>query len=261
MHFSSIKKYRSLGFIPEILIWRSGLRPIHQGIKGVVYHQLLEHAQTHVHQVSDAIQPLSSPSSPAFNLSQHQGLFQWVGSSHQVAKVLELQLQHQSFQWTFGTDFLCVFLPRLTQILLPTPPHPNPQQKQPRYSPNQANHLLMTHPPRVPQMVWTLQEAQGRMWAACISLIMLYSKAKAYFERMKPFCTVLKEIQHLTTVEQSVTSGWVHWEIKPSKTHERGHENQGRYKNWTIKTVFFLFGFNSFLSEQIKPPCRRLFKS
>ena len=58
---------------------------------------------------SDAIQPshpLLSPSPPAFNLSQHQGLFQWVGSSHQVAKVLEFQLQHQSFQWIFRTDFL-----------------------------------------------------------------------------------------------------------------------------------------------------------
>ena len=61
------------------------------------------------HQVSDAIQPshlLSSPSPPAFNLSQHQGLFQWVTSSHQVAKILGLQLQHQSFQWIFRTDFL-----------------------------------------------------------------------------------------------------------------------------------------------------------
>ena len=66
-----------------------------------VHHQLLEFTQTHVHHVSDAIQsshPLSSPSPPAFNLSQHQGLFQWVSSSHQVAKGLELQLQHQSFQ-------------------------------------------------------------------------------------------------------------------------------------------------------------------
>ena len=70
-----------------------------------VLHHLLEFAQTHVHWVSLAIQPshpLSCPSSPAFNLSQHQGLFQWVGSSHQVAKVLELQLQHQSFQRTFS---------------------------------------------------------------------------------------------------------------------------------------------------------------
>ena len=60
-----------------------------------VYHQLPELAQIHVHWVSDAIQPShpqSSPSPPAFNLSQHQGLFQWISSSHQVAKVLELQL-------------------------------------------------------------------------------------------------------------------------------------------------------------------------
>ena len=74
-----------------------------------VHHQLLELAQTHVHRVSDAIQPshpLSSPSPPAFSLSQCQGLFQWVSSSHQAAKVLEFQLQHQSFQWTPRTDFL-----------------------------------------------------------------------------------------------------------------------------------------------------------
>ena len=61
------------------------------------HHQLLELTQTHVHPGSDDIQPshpLLAPYSPAFNLSQHQGLFQWVSSSHQVAKVLELQLQH-----------------------------------------------------------------------------------------------------------------------------------------------------------------------
>ena len=73
-----------------------------------VHHQLPELAQTHVHRVSDTIQPshpLPSPS-PTFNFSQHQGLFQWVSSSHQVAKVLEFQLQHQYFQWIFRTDFL-----------------------------------------------------------------------------------------------------------------------------------------------------------
>ena len=72
-----------------------------------VLHHLPEFAQTHVHWVSDAIQlsyPLSSPSPHALNLSQHQGLFQWVSSSHQVAKVLELQ--HQSFQWIFRNYFL-----------------------------------------------------------------------------------------------------------------------------------------------------------
>ena len=63
-----------------------------------VFHHLLEFTQTHVHWVSDAIQPshpLSSSSPIAFSLSQHQGLFQWVSSSHQVAKGLVLQLQHQ----------------------------------------------------------------------------------------------------------------------------------------------------------------------
>ena len=69
--------------------------------------QLPELAQTRVHQVSDAIQPshhLLSASPPAFNLSQYQGLFQWIISLYQVAKVLELQ--HQSFQWIFRTNFL-----------------------------------------------------------------------------------------------------------------------------------------------------------
>ena len=74
-----------------------------------VLHYLPELGQTHVHWVSDTIQqshPLSSPSPSAFNLPQHQGLFQWVSSLHLVAKVLEFQLQHQSFQWILRTDFL-----------------------------------------------------------------------------------------------------------------------------------------------------------
>ena len=70
-----------------------------------ILHYPLEFAQTHVHWVSDTIQPFHPllPSSPsALNLSQHQGLFQWVSSSHQMAKVPEFQLQHQSFQWMQG---------------------------------------------------------------------------------------------------------------------------------------------------------------
>ena len=94
-----------------------------------VHHQFQELTKTHVHWVDDAIQPsqpLSSPS-PAFNLSQHQGLFQWVSSSHQVAQVLEFQLQHQSFQWTPRTDFLedglvgSLCCPRDSQESSPTP--------------------------------------------------------------------------------------------------------------------------------------------
>ena len=77
----------------------------------------------------DVIQPshpLSSPSLPAFNPSQHQGLFKWVSSSHQVAKVLEFQLQHQSFQWTSRTEpqfYQCVIqgsgwliVPEITEV-------------------------------------------------------------------------------------------------------------------------------------------------
>ena len=74
-----------------------------------VHHQLPESTQTHIHWVGDAIQPshpLSSPSPPALNLSQHQDLFKWVSSLHQMAKVLEFQLQHQSFQWTPRTNLI-----------------------------------------------------------------------------------------------------------------------------------------------------------
>ena len=81
--------------------------PMNRSTPGLpVHHQLPESTQTHVHQVSDTIQPshpLSSPS-PALNLSQHHGLFKWVSSSHQVAKVSEFQLQHQSFQWTTSVE-------------------------------------------------------------------------------------------------------------------------------------------------------------
>ena len=84
--------------------------PMNRSTPGLpVHHQLPKFTQTHVHGVSNAIQPshpLSSPSPPALNLSQHQGLFQWASSSHQVAKVLEFLPQHQSFQWTPRTDRL-----------------------------------------------------------------------------------------------------------------------------------------------------------
>ena len=71
-----------------------------------VHHQVPESTQTHVLWVSDVIPTISSPSSPALNISQHQGLFKWGSSLHQVAKVLEFQLQHQTYQWTPRTDLL-----------------------------------------------------------------------------------------------------------------------------------------------------------
>ena len=95
-----------------------------------VHHQLPEFTETHVHRVSDAIQachPLSSPSPPAPNPSQDQGLFQSINSSHEVAKVLEFQLQHHSFQRNPGADLLQNGLfgspcsPRDSQESSPTP--------------------------------------------------------------------------------------------------------------------------------------------
>ena len=84
--------------------------PMNRSTPGLpVHHQLPEFTQTHVHRISDDIQPshpLSSPSPPAPNPSQHQSLFQWVNSSHEVAKVMEFQLQHHSFQRNPRADLL-----------------------------------------------------------------------------------------------------------------------------------------------------------
>ena len=91
----------------------------------LVLHYLLEFAQTHVRWVGNAIQsfhPLFPPSPPALSLSQDQGLFQWVSSLHQVAKVLELHLQHQSFKWigfiSFRSDWFDLLLPKTLKSLL-----------------------------------------------------------------------------------------------------------------------------------------------
>ena len=105
--------------------------PMNHSTPGIpVHHKLLESTLTHVHWVGDAIQPShleSSPSPPAPNPSQHQSLFQWVNSSHEVSKVLEFQLQHHSFQRTCRTDLLQNGLvgspcsPRDSQESSPTP--------------------------------------------------------------------------------------------------------------------------------------------
>ena len=105
--------------------------PMNRSMPGLpVHHKLLEYTQTHVHWFGDTMQPShpwSSPSPPAPNPSQHQGLFQWVNSSHEVAKILEFQLQHQSFQWILRTGFLEDGLvgspcsPRDSQETSPTP--------------------------------------------------------------------------------------------------------------------------------------------
>ena len=110
----AVNEHHSRYFVSSVQFSHSvvsdSLWPHDRSMPGLpVHHQLLESTQTHVHWVGDAIQPshpLLAPSPPAPNPSQHQGLFQWVSCSHQVAKVLEFQVQHQSFQWTPRTDIL-----------------------------------------------------------------------------------------------------------------------------------------------------------
>ena len=102
-HFSqNYNKQPSVQFSSVAQSCPSLCSPMNRSTPGLpVHHQLLEFTQTHVHRVSDAIQPshpLSSTSPPAPNFSQQQTLFQWVNSSHKVAKVLEFQLHHHSFQ-------------------------------------------------------------------------------------------------------------------------------------------------------------------
>ena len=107
---AQITSYKTAHFSSVIQLCLTLCDPMDYHTPGFpVHYQLPELTQTRVHWVDDAIQPshpLYSPSPLAFNLSQHQGLFKWVSSTHQVAKVLEFQLQHQSFQWIFRTDFL-----------------------------------------------------------------------------------------------------------------------------------------------------------
>ena len=121
-HLQRSEKSR-IGYTKKINLWQSQqcccsgaksrptlCNPMNCSTPGFpVLHYLLEFAQKHVHWVSDAIQPshpLSPPFPPAPNPSQHQGLFQWVGSSHQWPKYWSFSFKHQSFQWIFGTNFL-----------------------------------------------------------------------------------------------------------------------------------------------------------
>ena len=94
--FQTCFQFRSGQFISVVQSCPSVCDPMNSSTPGLpVHHHLLEFSQTHVHRISDAIQPshpLSSPSPPAPNPSQHQSLFQWVNSSHEVAKILEFQL-------------------------------------------------------------------------------------------------------------------------------------------------------------------------
>ena len=104
---STVVQFSSVQWLSCVQLFATPWTAVSQDSLSITNSQGL--TQTHIHWVGDAIQPsypLSSPSPLAHNLSQHQEIFKWVSSSHQVVQVLELQLQHQSFQWIFRTDFL-----------------------------------------------------------------------------------------------------------------------------------------------------------
>ena len=109
-HLYTVSWDRSVQFSSVAQSCQTLCGPMNRSTPGLpVHRQLPEFSQTHLHWVGDTIQPshpLSSPSPPALNLSQHQGLFKWVSSLRRVAKVLAFQLQHQSFQWTPRTALL-----------------------------------------------------------------------------------------------------------------------------------------------------------
>ena len=128
--------------------------PMNRSTPGLpVHHQLPEFTQTHAHRVSDAIQPshpLSSPFPPAPSPSQHQSLFQWVNSSHEVAKVLEFQLQHHSLQRNPRADLLQNRLvgspcsPRDSQESSPTPQFKSINSRHSAFFTVQLSHPYMT---------------------------------------------------------------------------------------------------------------------
>ena len=136
-----------------------------------IHHQPPEFTQTHVRWVGDAIQPshpLSSPSSPDPSPSQHQGLFQWVSSSHQVAKVLEFQLQHQSFQWTPRTDLL-------QDGLVGSPCSPRDFQESsttPQFKSINSSVLSFLHSPTLTSIHGHWKKAYSRCEFVLITLIM-----------------------------------------------------------------------------------------
>ena len=150
---------------------------------------LLEFTQTHVHWVDDTIQsshPLPPSSSPVLNLSQHQGLFHWVSSSHQKAKVLKLQLQHSYFQWIFRVYFLLDWLvwspccPRDSQESSPAPQLENIVLWLSDFFMVQLSHPYMTTGKTITLTRWTFVDK-----VMCLLLNMLSRFVIAFLPRSK----------------------------------------------------------------------------
>ena len=164
-------------------------------------HCLPKFAQTHILWVSDAIQPSHSllPSSPALSLSQHQSLFQWIGSSHQVAKGLKLLFQHQSFQWLFKVDSFridCFDLLTVHRILKSFLQHCSLKASSLWCSASfmvQLSHLYVVTGKTIPLTVWTFV-------SKVLSLVfnMLSRLVIAFLLRSK--CPLISWLQSLSAV-------------------------------------------------------------
>ena len=176
-----------------------------------VHHQLPEFTQTHVHRISDAIQlshPLSSPSPPAPNPSQHQSLFQWVNSSHEVAKVLQFQLQHHSLQRDPRADLLQNGLvgspcsPRDSQRSFPTP----------QFKSINSSVLSLLHSPTLTSIHDHRKNHRGvkNFWTIQLthSQVIFQNPWQMLNEDDRANSTAAWTYESLVTLQWNVTNGW-----------------------------------------------------
>ena len=188
-----------------------------------VHHQLLEFTKTHVHWVGDAIhlsRPLLSPFPLAFNLSQYQGLFRWISFLHQVAKILESQLQHQSFQWTPRTDLYDGLIgspcsPRDSQESSPTPQFKSIILQCSAFFTVQLSHPYMTTGKTI---ALTRQNFVGKVMS--LRFNMLSSLVITFLPRSK--CLLISWLQSPTAVilEPKKIKSVTVFTVSPSICHE-----------------------------------------
>ena len=180
-----------------------------------------EFAQTHIHWVSDAIQPshpLLLPSPPAFNLSKHQGVFQWVSSLHQVAKVLELW--HQSFQWIFRADSFRIDWFDLLAVQ------------------GTLKNLLQHHSSKV-----SILRQSAFFMVQLLPLYMTTGKTIA----LSIWSFVLSLVRNLVVVVSWFSSGWSAYSIILSVLHI----NSVYFVKQQIKKIFTIFFFVLFISNTV----------
>ena len=223
-----------------------------------VHDQLPEFTQTHVHWVGDAIQPshpLLSASPPAFNLSQHQGLFKWVSSSHQVAKGLEFQLQQQSFQWVFRTDFSKDWLvgspssPRDSQESSPTPQFKSINSSALSFLYSPTLHAYMTTGKIIALTRWTFV---GKVMSLLFN--MLSSLIIAFLARSKSLLISWLQWPSTVFLEPPKIKSVTIYIVSPSSCHEVVGPNAMILVFWMLsfKPTFSLSSF-TFIRGSLVP--------